>query len=207
MWRDKPKARNKNAHQGEFLMTFYRHLGLDLPGARTYFLDISFVCVVESSSYRWIHSSPGGPDTAASQAGWFERWTLTFQLWKSIRTLSSYCTHLLQSLTRHQQIKLSLDIICRQQGCFPPSQLKSLIWRTKEVACTALSTAKPWDSHLQFPYSSTDVQMFLLFPIHILEEHHLVTYTSSKHPFFPFYRCLSLESVASTQKQEPLVVT
>lgn len=74
--------------------------------------------------------------------------------------------------------------IPQQQDCFPPSRLKSLIWRTKEVACTALSTAKPRDSHLQFPYSSTDVQLLSLFPIHILEEHHLITYISSKHPFF-----------------------
>lgn len=90
--------------------------------------------------------------------------------------------------------------IPQQQDCFPPSRLKSLIWRTKEVACTALSTAKPRDSHLQFPYSSTDVQLLSLSPIHILEEHHLITYISSKHPFFS----LSLESVASTQKQESL---
>lgn len=71
---------------------------------------------------------------------------------------------------------------------FSPSPLKSLIWGTKEAVCTALSTAKLWDSQLQFPHSSTDVTFF--FPIHILEEHHLITCISSKHHFFPFHRCL-----------------
>lgn len=169
MWREELTVGNKNAHQGEFLMTFYRHFGLDLTAARIYFLGISFVWVVETSSYRWVHSTPGCPDTAASQAGWSERWTLAFQLWKFIRTLSSYWTHPLQSLTLQCLTKESANknwawkYICQQQGCFPPSRSKSLIWGTKEVACTVLSTAKPWDSHLQFPYSSTDVQILSLF--------------------------------------------
>lgn len=63
------KGGQQNAHQGEFLLTFYRHFGLDFTGARIYFLGISFVWVVETSNYRWIPSTPGCPDTAASQAG------------------------------------------------------------------------------------------------------------------------------------------
>lgn len=73
MWREELKVGNTNAHQGEFLMTFYRHFGLDLTRARIYFLSISFVWVVKTSSYRWIHSASGCPDTTASQAGWSER--------------------------------------------------------------------------------------------------------------------------------------
>lgn len=72
-WREELTVGNKNAHHGEFLMAFYRHSGLDLTAARIYFLGISFAWLVEISGYRWIHSTPGCPDTAASQEGWSER--------------------------------------------------------------------------------------------------------------------------------------
>lgn len=94
--------------------------------------------------------------------------------------------------------------ICQQQGCFPPSPLKSLMWGTKEVACTAFSTAKPWDSHLQFPRSSTGVQMLPLFPIRILEERHLITYISSKHPFFPFTGASLRNLLPALKSKNPL---
>lgn len=148
-------------------------------------------------SYRYSHSTPGCPDTAASQAGWSERWTLTFQLWKSIRTLSSYWPHPLQSLTSHQQIKTELgNVFASSKVVFLPLDYSLLSetlrkWLAQHSALQNLGFPSPASL---FKHRCSDVASF-----HILEEHHLITYISLRHPFF-FNRCLSLQSVASTPK-------
>lgn len=50
MWREELKVGNKNVHEGEFLMTFYRYFGLDLTGARIYCLGSTFVWVMETTA-------------------------------------------------------------------------------------------------------------------------------------------------------------
>lgn len=192
-------------------MTFYRHFGLDLNWSQN-LLPWYFFCMGGGNQQLQMDSLyPWLPRHSCLSSRLVGKMKDVEDLHSSSEVHQDPVQLLNTSFSKPYKASANKNwawkYISQQQGCFPPSRLKSLLWRTKEVACTALSTAKPWDSQLQFPYSSTDVQLLSLLPIHILEEHHLITYISSKHPFFSLYRCLSLESVASTQKQEPLVGT